>query len=44
MASISSLGIGSGLDLNTLLAGMRSAEQAPLVALQNQQSSYTSKL
>ena len=44
MASISSLGIGSGLDLNTLLAGMKSAEQAPLVALQKQQSSYTAKL
>jgi flagellar hook-associated protein 2 len=44
MAAVSSLGIGSGLDLNTLLAGMRSAEQAPLVALQAQQSSYTAKL
>lgn len=44
MASISSLGIGSGLDLNTLLAGMKTAEQAPLAALQNQQTSYTAKL
>ena len=44
MAAVSSLGIGSGLDLNTLLAGMKSAEQAPLVAIQAQQTSYTSKL
>lgn len=44
MASVSSLGIGSGLDLNSLLANLRSAEQAPLVALQQQQRSYTAKL
>jgi flagellar hook-associated protein 2 len=44
MAAVSSLGIGSGLDLNTLLAGMKSAEQAPLAALQKQQTSYTTKL
>ena len=44
MAAVSSLGIGSGLDLNTLLAGMKAAEQAPLVAIQAQQTSYTSKL
>ncbi len=44
MASISSLGVGSNLDLNTLLANLKSAEQAPLVAMQHQQTSYTSKL
>ncbi len=44
MAAVSSLGIGSGLDLNSLLANIKSAEQAPLVALQQQQRSYTSKL
>lgn len=44
MATVSSLGIGSGLDLNSLLANIKSAEQAPLVALQQQQRSYTSKL
>ena len=44
MAAVSSLGIGSGLDLNTLLAGMKTAEQAPLTALQKQQTSYTTKL
>ena len=44
MAAVSSLGIGSGLDLNTLLAGLRTAEQAPLAALQRQQTSFTTKL
>src|SRR5665647_213987 len=44
MATVSSLGIGSGLDLNTLLAGIKTGEQAPLVALQAQQTSYTAKL
>jgi flagellar hook-associated protein 2 len=44
MAAVSSLGIGSGLDLNTLLSGLKAAEQAPLVALQTQQTSYTTKL
>ena len=44
MAAISSLGIGSGLDLNTLLSGMKTAEQIPLAAIQKQQTSYTTKL
>lgn len=44
MAAISSLGVGSNLDLNALLANLRSAEQAPLVAIQQQQRSYTSRL
>lgn len=44
MAAVSSLGIGSGLDLNTLLAGLKSAEQVPLAAIQKQQTSYTTKL
>ena len=44
MAAVSSLGIGSGLDLNTLLAGLKTAEQVPLAALQKQQTSYTTKL
>jgi len=44
MASISSLGIGSNLDLASLLDKLKSAEQLPLVALQNQQKSYTTKL
>ena len=44
MAAVSSLGIGSGLDLNSLLAGLKTAEQIPLAALQKQQTSYTTKL
>jgi flagellar hook-associated protein 2 len=44
MATVSSLGVGSGLDLNSLLANIKSAEQAPLAAIQKQQASYTSKL
>ena len=44
MATVSSLGIGSGLDLNSLLAGLKTAEQLPLAAIQRQQASYTTKL
>ena len=44
MASISNLGVGSGLDLNTLLTSITKAENAPLAAIQQQQKSYTSKL
>jgi len=34
MASISSLGVGSNLDLSTLLSQLQTAESQPLVALQ----------
>ncbi|AGU51397.1 putative flagellar hook-associated protein 2 FliD [Variovorax paradoxus B4] len=44
MASISSLGVGSNLDLSTLLTQLQTAESQPLVALQQRQVSYTSKL
>ena len=44
MAAVSSLGIGSGLDLNSLLSGLKTAEQAPLAAIQTKQTSYTTKL
>jgi flagellar hook-associated protein 2 len=44
MASVSSLGIGSGLDLNTLLDQLTTAENAPLTLLQNQQTAYQAKL
>lgn len=44
MAAVTSLGVGSNLDLASLLANIKSAEQAPLVALQQQQKSYTTKL
>jgi flagellar hook-associated protein 2 len=44
MAVISSLGVGSNLDLSGLLDKLAAAESAPLVALQKQQTSYTAKL
>jgi flagellar hook-associated protein 2 len=44
MASISSVGIGAGLDLSSLLSKLQSAEQAPLVAIQQKQRSYTAKV
>ena len=44
MASVTSLGIGSGLDLNTLLDQLTTAESAPLTQLKNQQSSYQAQL
>lgn len=45
MSSItSSLGIGSGLDLSSLLDGLQSAEQQRLVPLQTRASSYNTKL
>lgn len=44
MATISSLGIGSGLDLSTLLSNLTTAESQPLVAMQSQQTSYVAKL
>jgi len=44
MATISSLGIGSGLDLSTLLANLTTAESQPLVAMQARQTSFVAKL
>ena len=44
MATVSSLGVGSNLDLTTLLANIKSGEQAPLLALQKQQATYDAKL
>ncbi len=44
MTSISNLGVGSGLDLSSLLDQLTTAEQAPLTAIQNRASSYQSKL
>jgi flagellar hook-associated protein 2 len=44
MATISSLGVGSNLDLATLLTQLQTAESQPLVALQAKAKSYTSKL
>lgn len=42
--SISSLGVGSGLDLSSLLTQLQTAENQPLQDIQTQATSYTSKL
>lgn len=44
MASISSLGIGSGLKLSDILDSLTTAEKATLTPITKQQSSYTAKL
>ncbi|MFU2317654.1 flagellar filament capping protein FliD [Rahnella sp. PCH160] len=44
MATVSSLGIGSGLDLTTLLTNLTTAEKARLMPISNAQSSYSAKL
>lgn len=44
MASISSLGVGSNLDLGSLLSQMQALENQPLAALQQRQVGYTAKL
>jgi len=44
MATISNLGVGSGLDLGTLLDQLTTAEQAPLTVIQQRQTSYQTKL
>lgn len=44
MASISSAGLGSGLNVESLVTGLMSVEKQPLSRLQTQQSSYQSKI
>ena len=44
MASVSSLGTGSGLELSTLLTNLMASEKAPLVALQKTEASYLAKI
>jgi len=44
MPSISTLGIGSGLDLNGLLSNIEKAESGSLTAITTQQASYKTKL
>ncbi|MCY1165879.1 MAG: flagellar filament capping protein FliD [Pseudomonadota bacterium] len=44
MASISSLGVGSKLDLSGLLKDLENTERQPLLALKAQAASYTTKL
>lgn len=44
MASISTLGVGSGLDLSSILDSLETAEKASLDPISKQQSSYTAQL
>ena len=44
MASVSSLGSGSGLDLSGLLTQLMAAEQQPLVALRTKEASYQARI
>lgn len=44
MASISSLGVGSGMDLSSILDSLEAAEKASLKPISAQQSSFTAKL
>ncbi|MBA0218977.1 flagellar filament capping protein FliD [Pectobacterium brasiliense] len=44
MASVSSLGVGSGLDLSTLLTNLRTAENQRLTPITTQQASYKAQL
>lgn len=44
MATISSPGIGSGLDVKTLISQLMAVEQQPLTALQTKQSNISSKI
>ncbi|WP_130835299.1 flagellar filament capping protein FliD [[Erwinia] mediterraneensis] len=44
MASISTLGVGSGLDLSSILDSLQTAEKASLTPISTQQSAYTAKL
>jgi flagellar hook-associated protein 2 len=44
MASISSPGIGSGLDVNSIVSQLMAVEQQPITALQKQQTTYQSQI
>lgn len=44
MASIGSLGVGSGMDLNGLLDKIAAAERLPLNAIRSRQASYSAKV
>lgn len=44
MASIGSLGVGSGMDLNGLLDKIAAAERAPLNAIKSRQSAYNARI
>lgn len=44
MATITSLGVGSGLDLESLVTSLMAVESKPLTALQTKAASYTSEI
>lgn len=44
MATVSSLGAGSGLDLSGLLTNLMQAEKQPLLALQTKEASYQARI
>ncbi len=44
MATISSPGIGSSLDVNSIIAQLMSLEQRPLTVLQSKASQITTKI
>jgi flagellar hook-associated protein 2 len=44
MASISNLGVGSGLDLTTLYNNLKAAENTKLTTITNQKTTYTAQL
>lgn len=44
MPTVTSLGIGSGIDLNSLVSGLMAVEQQPLTALQTKMSSVNSQI
>jgi flagellar hook-associated protein 2 len=44
MATISSLGTGSGLPLQALLSNLMTAEQTPLIALKTKEASYNARI
>jgi len=44
MATISSLGTGSGLDLSGMLTKLMAVEQLPVTQLQTKEATYTAKL
>ena len=44
MATITSLGVGSGLDLESLVTSLMAVESKPLTALQTKAASYSSKI
>jgi len=44
MATITSLGVGAGMDLEGLVQSLMQIERRPLTALENQSKSYSAKI